>query len=245
MLVNFVVGGTQKGGTSALHEFLRQHPEICMPSTTKELHFFDNDEAFATTAEYDGYHAQFAPGPGHRAIGEATPIYMYWDPAPLRIRNYNPRMKWIIILRNPVHRAFSAWNMEKLKNNEDLSFENAIAWEPLRIQAAHPRQNSVFSYCDRGYYTRQIRRIYDLFGRENCLVILNEDLGNHHNETLSSIFRFLDVAPDFRPAPQRVHQNHYTDQLDPAIHRRLTARFHPDIKELEHLIGRDLSAWLS
>src|SRR6266699_1200631 len=70
MRVDFVIGGTQKGGTSALDSFLRQHPEICMPETRKELHFFDRE---ADDTDYKKYHANFKPKPEHRVIGEGNP----------------------------------------------------------------------------------------------------------------------------------------------------------------------------
>ena len=100
MRVDFVIGGAQKGGTSALDSFLRQHPEICMPTTRKELHFFDREEE---NRDYKKYHRNFKPKKNqHRVIGEASPIYMYWETAPYRIWKYNPQMKWILALRNPV-----------------------------------------------------------------------------------------------------------------------------------------------
>src|SRR3954467_8830385 len=100
MKVSFVIGGTQKGGTSALDSFLRQHPQICMPKSRKEIHFFDLETNFGARPSYRKYHENFRPGPEHLAIGEATPIYMYWEPAPHRIWSYNSEMKWILVLRN-------------------------------------------------------------------------------------------------------------------------------------------------
>src|ERR1700740_530676 len=126
MQVNFVIGGTQKGGTSALDFFLRQQPQICMPDAKKELHYFDNEREFSGRPDYEKYHTHFNPTPQHRVIGEASPIYMYWNTAPYRIWNYNPKMKWILVLRNPVERAFSAWNMEVSRGAEQLSFKDAI-----------------------------------------------------------------------------------------------------------------------
>src|SRR5437773_9217482 len=136
MRVDFVIGGTQKGGTSALDSFLRQHPEICMPQTKKELHYFDKEENFDGPPNYKKYHANFKAEPQHRVIGEATPIYMYWNAAPGRIWTYNPEMKWILVLRNPVERAFSAWNMETKRRAEDLPFKQAVEREPERCREA-------------------------------------------------------------------------------------------------------------
>src|SRR2546421_2086859 len=97
MKVGFVIGGTQKGGTSALDAFLRQHPQICMPVDLKEVHFFDREEMFCSnTLEYEKYHSYFQPERRHKVIGEASPIYMYWNNAPQRIWSYNPQMKWIV-----------------------------------------------------------------------------------------------------------------------------------------------------
>src|SRR6201995_2856190 len=145
MKVEFVIGGTQKGGTSALASFLRQHPQICMPADRKELHFFDREEAFTGKPDYRAYHSSFRPEKNQTVIGEATPIYMYWNPAPARIWTYNPAMKWIVILRDPAERAFSAWNMEKQRGRENLSFEEAIEREAARCREALPMQHRLYS----------------------------------------------------------------------------------------------------
>jgi hypothetical protein len=240
MRVNFVIGGTQKGGTSALDSFLRQHPEICMPTTRKELHFFDREEE---NTDYDAYHANFEPKPQQRVIGEASPIYMYWETAPDRIRNYNPKMKWILALRNPVERAFSAWNMETKRGKEKLSFAEAIDKEAERCREALPLQHRVYSYVDRGFYAHQVRRLFDIFGRDNVLILLSEELRNEHRKTLSRVFEFLGVDSSFVPPEASVFEQEYSDKIDNQLRSRLIDIFRDDIKELETLIGRNLSAW--
>ena len=105
-----------------------------MPTTRKELHFFDRD---AENTDYKKYHANFKPKPQHRVIGEASPIYMYWETAPYRIWKYNPKMKWILVLRNPVERAFSAWNMETKRGKEKLSFAEVIEKVQLLARGRH------------------------------------------------------------------------------------------------------------
>ena len=243
MKVDFVIGGTQKGGTSALDAFLRQHPEICMPSTRKELHFFDREENFRREPDYKKYHANFSPSAKHRVIGEATPIYMYWNAAPYRIWKYNPAMKWILVLRNPVERAFSAWNMERKRNAENLSFEQAVAQEEERCRSALPLQHRVYSYLDRGFYTPQIRRLFNTFGRDSCLVLLNEDLRRDHGTTLRSVFEFLGVDNSVVPPEANVFEHEYDEPMEPALYNKLKEMFRFDVKELEHLLQRDLSAW--
>jgi hypothetical protein len=203
MLVNFVIGGTQKGGTSALDSFLRQHPQVCMSETRKELHFFDRVDE---DRDYRKYHANFRPRPQHRVIGEASPIYMYWETAPYRIWNYNPQMKWILILRHPVERAFSAWNMETKRGVESMSFCDAVEREAERCRETLPLQHRVYSYVDRGFYAHQVRRLFNIFGAENCLVILNEDLRRDHISTLRRVFEFLNVDPSAVPPEANVFE---------------------------------------
>ncbi len=245
MRVNFVIGGTQKGGTSALDFFLRQHPQISMPKTTKELHFFDREELFTGQPDYRDYHAQFHLQKRNQIVGEATPIYMYWDAAPARIWNYNPEMKWILVLRQPVERAFSAWNMESKRGTETLSFSEAIEQEAERCREALPCQHRIFSYLDRGFYAYQLRRLFHIFGRDQCLVLLNEDLRAHHVETLRQTFAFLGVDESFVPDPAAVFQHTYEEPLPREILSRLTDLFYFDMKELERMLQRDLTPWYS
>ena len=240
MRVDFVIGGTQKGGTSALDSFLRQHPEICMPETKKELHFFDRE---ADDTDYKKYHANFKPKPKQRVIGEASPIYMYWETAPYRIWKYNPKMKWILALRNPVERAFSAWNMETKRGKEKLSFAEAIEKEPERCREALPLQHRVYSYIDRGFYAHQVRRLFNIFGTGNCLILLSEELRNEHQKTLRRVFEFLGVDSSFVPPEASVFEQEYSDKIDNQLRSRLIETFQFDIKELERLLGRDLSNW--
>lgn len=159
----FLICGTQKGGTSALDHYLRAHPEIGM-AREKEVHYFDNDSHFLNAApDYAAYHAAFSPAPSHKILGEATPIYMYWHEAPRRIQEYNPEIKLIVLLRNPVQRAFSHWNMERARNLETLSFQDAIQNETGRCRTALPGQHRIFSYVDRGFYMAQLRRLWSFF----------------------------------------------------------------------------------
>jgi hypothetical protein len=245
MRINFVIGGTQKGGTSALDSFLRQHPEICMPETKKELHFFDREEEFRGTPSYEKYHAHFRPEPRHRAIGEASPIYMYWNAAPDRVWSYNPQMKWILVLRNPVERAFSAWNMETKRKAEHLSFQEAVEQEAIRCREALPLQHRVFSYIDRGFYAHQVRRLFNIFGRGNCLVLLNEDLRNDHRSTLRRAFEFLGVDRAVVPPEANVFEHDYDQKIEPALYSKLMETFYFDIKELERILQRNLAGWYS
>ncbi len=243
--IDFVIGGAQKGGTSALNYVLRQHPQICMPYSKKELHYFDNDDHFRGRPAYWRYHAHFLTESQHRISGEATPIYMYWNAAPYRIWSYNPKMKWILVLRNPIERAFSAWNMETQRGKEHLPFRDAVEQEVERCREALPAQHRIFSYLDRGFYAHQVRRIHNIFGEKNCRVILNEDLRANHKETVATVLEFLNVDNSTVPRPSSSFSRDYTEPIDPMLYRKLVDVFYFDIKQLEQLIGRDLSIWYS
>jgi hypothetical protein len=245
MQIDFVIGGTQKGGTSALDSFLRQHPQICMPETRKELHYFDREGNFRGRPNYERYHANFQSRKQHRVIGEATPIYMYWNAAPPRIFSYNSKMKWIIALRNPVERAFSHWNMEKKRGAETLTFGEAVERETERCREALPLQHRVYSYIDRGFYSHQVGRLFETFGKENCHVILTEDLSANHEKTLRAIFEFLGVESSVVPPAARIFEHDYDEEIEPALRARLIDMFYSDIKLLERLLNRDLSPWYS
>jgi len=211
-----------------------------MPTTRKELHFFDREDE---NRDYKKYHANFKPKPQHHVIGEASPIYMYWETAPYRIWKYNPKMKWILALRNPVERAFSAWNMETKRGKEKLSFAEAIEKESQRRREALPLQHRVYSYIDRGFYACQVRRLFNIFGRDNVLVLLTEELRNDHAKTLRRVFEFLGVDSSFVPPEASVFEQEYADKIDNQLRSRLIDMFCFDVKELESMLGRDLSAW--
>lgn len=108
--IDFVIAGTQKGGTTALDRYLRKQPGIAMASR-KEIHFFDDEENFQIQpVDYTTYYANFVARSPARLRGESTPIYMYWKAVAPRMARYNPALKVIIVLRNPITRAFSHWN---------------------------------------------------------------------------------------------------------------------------------------
>src|SRR6266850_2345695 len=115
--LDFILAGAQKAGTTALHYLLSKHPNITM-GDQQEMHFFDDDEKFAGGVDYDLLHRHF-PRIGRSTIaGECTPSYLYWKPAAERIWQYNPKIKLLVLLRNPIDRAFAQWNMQRFKGRE-------------------------------------------------------------------------------------------------------------------------------
>ena len=200
-LVNFLIVGTQKGGTTALAKFLAQHPEICF-APNKEVHFFDSVDYNAAGDQRElNYHYQkaFPNWQGQKIIGEATPIYMYLPFVAERIYRYNPQMKLIFLLRDPVERAISHYNMELGRGLEWSSLPMAIALESSRL--AKDRHNfqeksslRCHSYVDRGFYAQQIINMQKYFPIAQMLFIKTTDLWQQHQLVLQNIYNFLGLV---------------------------------------------------
>lgn len=239
-LVNFTVVGTQKGGTQALNRFLAEHPEIGMVSPPVIApHYFDNESFFVGEPDYSDYHAMYSKKSLELLTGDVTPIYSYWPKAIERIKHYNPKMKIIFLLRDPVLRAHSHWNMEHSRGDEPYGFLKAILNEKKRRgEGAH----RVYSYLDRGLYARQIGNLLSHFERKQCLFIRSEELKQFHVEVLTRIFSFLKVDTHYIPEQRTIHARNYADM--PAwLKFALKLYYQRDIVDVEKLTELDLRDW--
>ena len=252
-LVDFVVGGTQKGGTSALAQFLGTHPEICLPRH-KEVHLFDAPDfpRHATRSEINlRYRQAFPQELTGRIVGEATPIYMYLPWVAPRIRQYNPAMKWILLLRDPVERAISHYRMERERGAEWLPFGAALRLESLRRWwdrgwTAWRSSLRTHSYLDRGYYSRQLTNLWQSFPREQVLVLTSNQLRLQHDQTLQRVYAFLGVNDrTFLPEPTTVFATENKTPVSPAARAWMRRRFAAEIPKLEQMLGRSFSEWRS
>ena len=242
--VNFIICGTQKGGTTALDHYMRMHSEVCM-AKKKEVHFFDNDKYFLTNSPpYNKYHKFFNPKKNHKVIGESTPIYMFWINAMERIFNYNPNIKLIIILRNPIERAFSNWNMEIQRKREKRTFLESIQYEIKQLNR-EIKQNRTYSYLRRGFYTDQIKRILKTFKKKQLLCLKNENLRNKPEDTLSLVSDFLDISKFKNTQKISIHSRNYNEKLGFEEKQLLNDIFLEEIESLEKLLSWDLSTWKS
>src|SRR5438128_6769849 len=192
--LDFIVAGAQKSGTTALHYFLAKHPNITL-GDQQEVHCFGGDASFAATVDYERLHKHYPLVAPSTMAGDCTPSYLYFKPAAERIWKYNPKIKLLIILRNPVERAFAHWNMQRFKGREPLDFFDAVREEQTRIGGAPPAEARRFAYIDRGFYGRQLARVFKFFSREQVKVAKFENFKTNPAETLASIFSFLGRKP--------------------------------------------------
>lgn len=253
--VDFLCIGTQKGGSTTLRAYLRGHHQILVPD--RELHFFDNENAGWPSPSINQYHQTFNSSnisasfdtnasrcqDRHRLMGEVTPIYMYWKPSAYRIYHYNPAIKLIILLRNPMARAYSHWAMELARGNEVLSFSDSIRQEQQRCNDALPLQHRVYSYLDRGFYSVQLQRLLNFFPFNQLLVIRSENLFLKPQRVLNQVSEFLEIDPFSFFIPQHKRTGIYTEALCSEDWRYMYSRVRDDIDNLEGLLGWDLDLW--
>jgi predicted GIY-YIG superfamily endonuclease len=242
--LDFIVPGAQKSGTTALHYFLKKHPQIALPDR-QEMHFFDDEEVFSQQpVDYELLHQHFRTVAKSAVSGEVTPSYLYWKPAMERIANYNPLIKLVILLRNPIDRAFAHWNMQRFKDREPLDFLDALKEEPRRIAQPLSIESRRFAYVDRGFYSGQLERVFTFFPREQQVHIVKfENFRDRKQETLDSIFDFLGVKRirSIRDKDRNVVP--YERAITNEERKYLAEVFAAEIAKLEQMLGWDLSDW--
>lgn len=218
-LPNFLIIGAAKAGTTSLYYYLKQHPDVFM-SPIKEPIFFAaesgeieypgpdgralsraaNPGAVTTVEEYE---ALFAGVGNEKAVGEASPMYLYVPTAARRIQTHVPDAKLIAILRDPAERAYSAFLQRVREGREPAgSFREALGEEEARIRAGW---GLGYHYKSRGFYYEQLRRYYETFGPEQIRVYLYEELGKNPVGVAQDIFRFLGVDDAFIPDTSARH----------------------------------------
>jgi hypothetical protein len=243
--VDFVIAGVVKGGTTALDAYMRLHPEICM-AEQKEPHFFDRDRNFEDgEPDYRKYQAYFQPSGRQWLLGEATPTYTYVPEALPRLSAYNPKAKIIVILRNPITRAYSHWNEARSEKRDLISFSEAIRTEDERLPGLDPVTARRRAYVGWGFYTQHIQRLWQSFPKEQTRVIKNEDLRSNHQETLNGLFAFLGVEqlPSIKPLIALTGE--YASPMLESDRQYLRELYEAEIRSLEKMVGWDCSTWLA
>jgi hypothetical protein len=170
----FIIIGAQKAGTTSLYKYLRQHPNI-VPALKKEVKFFDcnYDLGLDWYRSHFPYHSKLN---GQKMTGEASPHYLFHPLAARRIANVLPEVKLIALLRNPVERAYSHYQLNVRRGREPLSFEQAIDKEEERLQGMRekilagediPLYNFLhYSYLAKGIYADQLQYWFAQFPRQ-------------------------------------------------------------------------------
>lgn len=194
----FIVGAP-KCGTSAMHQYLAAHPDIYMAK--KEMHTFGRDLRFGPQfyrRNVQEYLAEFDARNGQRRAGEASVWYLYSTLAAAEIHTFNPEARIIILLREPAEMLYSLYYQFRFDGNEQLpTFEEALAAEQERRAGQSMTRQTYFRqglvYHDAARYTEQVRRYFDVFGRERVHVIIYDDLAADVRGTYCRTLDFLGV----------------------------------------------------
>ena len=202
---NFFIVGAPKCGTTAMNDYLSQHPEVFVPDI-KEVHFFGSDLHFTKGALRDegAYRALFA-GATQPRRGEASVWYLYSRTAAAEIHAFSPDAKIIVMLRNPAEMLYSQHSQFLYNGNEDLTdFWEALAAEPerragRRVPVSAHLVDGLF-YSETVKYAEQLGRYFDTFGRENVHVILYDDFRADLPGTYRETLRFWVYGTTLRPS---------------------------------------------
>lgn len=243
-LPDFVVIGVQRGGSSAFFAGLRHHPQV-RSSSVKEVHYFDYHHRRGS-----GWYRSFFPmATEGTLVGEATPNYLFHPHASGWVAETLPSAKLIVLLRDPVGRAHSAWKLMRRLGHEELSFEEAIAAEPERIGPDRARLDADpdhraypffrYSYLSRGHYAEQLEPWLAVFG-DRLLILRSEDFYRDQPVVLETASRFLGLA-DHRFAPAEGAINAAPEgsgSMAPETRSRLEEYYTSHNRRLEELLGR-------
>ena len=218
ILPNFFIVGAVKSGTTSLHNYLALHPQIFM-SPIKEPHFFsevqpkkNQKKIVSTISNIKDYLKLFECASSEKMVGESSPSYLSEIGTAEKIKKCIPHAKIIIMLRNPIERAYSHYLMDVYMGNEKLSFIDA-----LNNDMSLPEKGWGIShmYVELGMYFKQVENYLSVFGPSNVLVIIFEDFIKNTNKTLELVRNFLELDPIGikDKAPQQIF-NSYKPRLN-------------------------------
>jgi len=253
VLPNFIIIGAAKSGTSSLYEYLIQHPSIykCL---VKEPNYF----AIYFHKSLEWYRTYFPSSltkfyvekilKNKFSTGEASTQYYWYPHAAKRVKELLPNVKIIVLLRNPIDRSFSHYQMEVRHGNEQLSFEDAIKNESSRTKDEYKKmmndtmyfspKYTMQAYIEKSIYINAIKRWTDHFPLNQFLFVKSEDLFENTTEELNKILRFLNLS-EFKLKKYDVIRKGTYSKLEPKIRNELRVFFKPYNEQLYEYLGKD------
>lgn len=254
MRPQFLIIGGVRCGTTSMHKYLCKHPWIARP-LTKELHYFGHNYRKGLA----WYSAHFSSIAYKRMVdklfgcniitGESSPSYIFYPQAAERARELVPDVKLIALLRNPVERAYSHYQLLSRRGHEPLSFTGAIDREPERARLHNniARNESAgkewlyeyFGYLQGGMYADQLENWLQVFPKEQFLILRSEDLFANPDEVLSQTFRFLGLPERTIPTRKAYNSGSY-DRMGEAMRTRLSEYFESHNQRLCDMLGRHM-----
>ncbi|HSV40646.1 MAG TPA: sulfotransferase domain-containing protein [Nocardioidaceae bacterium] len=256
---DYLIVGAKRGGTTSLFNYLRMHPGVLgmfpQPRASKSTDYFfggapNGSRWYRSHFHTNWYLDRIGKDLGYRPVtGEASPYYI-WDPRIARLaRQANPDVKAIMLVRDPVERAFSHWQ-ERVQNGvEPLTFAEALAAEESRTageldrMAADPTYHSAahdwYTYRARGLYLPQLQNWLEVFPKEQLLVLRSEDMYSDVQTMADTVFEFLGLPKFELPTTKTFNASRRPD-LPEAPAKELAEFYAPHNAELETYLGRSL-----
>ena len=242
-LFDFIIMGTQKGGTTALALNIGLHPDIAINMNRdpmkSEIHFFD----IQWKRGADWFKKELPRGGHNQLIGFKNPDLMNLEFTFPLIQSMNPYVKIILILRNPIYRAFSSWKLQKKYFGETRSFEEAINYE---LNTKINKNQTFFTiqnkYLERGLYYKQIKKILEWFSIDNLLILIQEEVIENMEREYNKVYHFLNLKNPKNWVPKYSMEFVSDDksELDIKFYNRLKPYFEKDIRHLEQFLGKNI-----
>jgi hypothetical protein len=209
---DFFIVGAFKAGTTALFEYLREHPQVYMPFHKEPLYFGDDLTRRYGRMSLDEYLALFRHAQPGQRIGEASSWYLYSKSAATEIHDFSPGAQIIVMLRNPVDVMYAQHSQLVFSAMEDLTdFAEALQAEPARRLGerlpAGPLRLEPLLYRESVRFTEQLERYIRVFGRNRIHVVLFDDFQADTAGAYRLVLEFLDVDTTFRPDFELVNPN--------------------------------------
>ncbi len=233
MKANLFIVGVAKAGTSYLHQLLASHDLVQM-SEIKEPHYFSRasvqieSKHAGNVSQLSDYHQLFQEYPDTQYFGESSPSYLWDELSASKIHDYNPESKIIIMLRDPVERAYSHYHMDlNAKRETDTNFLNAL-------KSDQKRQNREWGkarlYIDLGYYNDAIDRFQHVFGVENVLILKYEEFFPNLPQSQLKVWNFLslDAPSNEDKIAKRVNESFKLSSFGNYLRRTNAAKFLPE-----------------
>lgn len=241
-LPHFLIVGAQKAGTSTLFYALAEHPKFAAP-VDKELQFFGSARWFKGVDLYESYFPALEDG---QVTGEASPWYLAHPKAAVRASKIVPDAKIVILLRNPVDRAYSDYQHTARQGKEPLSFEDALEAEPERIAGEFERMRQDgryngdnyrrYAYLARGIYLPQIRRWQKRF--DDTLILSSGDLYEAPRQTCERVAKFVGLSAGGIKEPEVKNRGEY-EPMKADTRQMLENHFAPHNQRLYEYLNRD------
>lgn len=239
-IVEFIIIGAQRSGTTSLSLNLAKHPEIYINNNKdpaiSEVHFYDINWKKGIQWYKKQFDYKF------KIVGEKTPSLINLPYTFPLIQSVNPYVKLILTLRNPITRAYSAWKLNTKNKIEKRSFIDAINHE-LKHKTNTPNTFYTISkkYLQRGLYSNYIKELYRWFPKQNILILIMEDLSMNTKDNYNKIFSFLKVNTANNINYSVEHKSNDKSEINNEIYKKLIKYYEDDVKELEKILNKNIT----